>query len=144
MYRASILTNNRLLATVYEFILFGFAVYKSIVSSTARVKLNRRQSLMAVLLQENIIYFLLCVSLCLIFGLLLNPFHRIGFLLIVNNLMAVVCRSFHWQTFTEPYSHWPYRKGVHRYSLVRVWVRDFRQLYWEKLNGRQIAHSMHQ
>ena len=95
MYRASILTNDRLLATVYEFILFGFAVYKSIVSSTARVKLNRRQSLMAVLLQENIIYFLLCVSLCLIFGLLLNPFYRIGFLLIVNNLMAVVCRSFH-------------------------------------------------
>jgi len=69
-------------ATVYEFILFGFAVYKSIVSSTARVKLNRRQSLMAVLLQENIIYFLL-----------------IGFLLIVNNLMAVESIGIPWFGF---------------------------------------------
>jgi len=59
-------------ATVYEFILFGFAVHKSIVSSTARVKLNHRQSLKAVLLQENILYFFASVSLCLIFGLLMN------------------------------------------------------------------------
>jgi len=69
-------------ATVYEFILFGFAVYKSIISSTVRVKLNHRQSLAAVLLQENIIYFFV-----------------IGCLLVVNNLMAVGSAGIPWFGF---------------------------------------------
>lgn len=69
-------------ATVYEFILFGFAVYKSIVSSTAQAKLNRRRSLTAVLLQENILYFLV-----------------IGFVLIVNNLMVVGATGIPWFGF---------------------------------------------
>jgi len=69
-------------ATVYEFILFGFAVHKCIVSRTARVKLNHRQSLAAVLLQENILYFLV-----------------ISCLLIVNNLMAVGSNIIPWFGF---------------------------------------------
>ncbi|KIM39377.1 hypothetical protein M413DRAFT_74975 [Hebeloma cylindrosporum] len=69
-------------ATVYEFILFGFAVYKNIVSSSARIKLNNRKSLTAVLLQENIIYFFV-----------------IGCLLVVNNLMVVRSTGVPWFGF---------------------------------------------
>jgi hypothetical protein len=69
-------------ATVYEFILFGFAVSKSIVSNTSRVKLNHRQSLSAVLLQENILYFFV-----------------IGCLLVVNNLMVIKTTGIPWFGF---------------------------------------------
>ena len=45
-------------ATLFEFVLFGMAVYKTIVSSSAKVNINGRRSLTAILLSENIIYFL--------------------------------------------------------------------------------------
>ena len=44
-------------ATFFEFVLFGMAVYKAVVSSSAKIKLNGRRSLTAILLHENIIYF---------------------------------------------------------------------------------------
>ncbi|KIM47051.1 hypothetical protein M413DRAFT_268663 [Hebeloma cylindrosporum] len=44
-------------ATLFEFILFGMAVYKTIVSSSARVDINGRRSLTAILLSDNIVYF---------------------------------------------------------------------------------------
>jgi len=69
-------------ATVYEFVLFGFALYKAATSSTAGIKLNHRPSLTAVLLQENIIYFLV-----------------IGCLLIFNNLMVVGATRIPWFGF---------------------------------------------
>ena len=43
--------------TLFEFGLFGMAVYKTVVSYTAKVKLNGRRSLSAILLHENIVYF---------------------------------------------------------------------------------------
>jgi len=69
-------------ATVYEFILFGFALYKAVNSRTARINVNHRPSLMAVLLQENILYFL-----------------AIGCLLIFNNLMVVRATGIPWFGF---------------------------------------------
>jgi len=44
-------------ATLFEFVLFGMAVYKTVVSSSAKIKLNGRRSLTAILLHENIVYF---------------------------------------------------------------------------------------
>jgi len=69
-------------ATVYEFILFGFALYKAVTSSTAGIKLNDRPTLKAVLLQQNILYFLI-----------------IGCILIVNNLMVVGATRIPWIGF---------------------------------------------
>jgi len=69
-------------ATVYEFILFGFALYKAITSSAARIKFDDRPSLISVLLQENILYFLV-----------------IGCLLIFNNLMVVGATRIPWFGF---------------------------------------------
>jgi len=59
-------------ATMYELLLFGFALYKAATSSTVGMKLNHRPSLTAILLQENIRYFLV-----------------VGCILIFNNLMNV-------------------------------------------------------
>jgi hypothetical protein len=69
-------------ATVYEFILFGFALYKAVASSSAWIKLNRRPTLMAVLIQGNILYFLV-----------------ISGLLIFNNLMVVDGLGIPWLGF---------------------------------------------
>ena len=44
-------------ATGFEVILFGFAIAKCFISSSARTKLNERLSLIAILLRENILYF---------------------------------------------------------------------------------------
>jgi len=44
-------------ATVFESMLFLFVVYKGITSISARIRLNRRLSLVAVLIQENTLYF---------------------------------------------------------------------------------------
>jgi hypothetical protein len=44
-------------ATLFEFVLFALALYKTIVSSSAKIKLNGRRSLAAILLHENIMYF---------------------------------------------------------------------------------------
>lgn len=43
--------------TLFEFVLFGMAVYKTIVSSSAKVDINGRRSLAATLLTENLVYF---------------------------------------------------------------------------------------
>ncbi|KIM37264.1 hypothetical protein M413DRAFT_30990 [Hebeloma cylindrosporum] len=59
-------------ATFFEFILFTLAVYKTIVSSSAKIKLNGRWSLTAILLHENIVYFFV-----------------VGCVLVFNNLMVV-------------------------------------------------------
>jgi len=69
-------------ATVYEFVLFGFALYKATTSSTAQIKLNHRPSLTAVMLQQNILYFLV-----------------IGCLLIFNGLMNVGATPIPWFGF---------------------------------------------
>jgi len=44
-------------ATLFEFVLFALALYKTIVSSSAKIKLNGRRSLTAILLHDNIMYF---------------------------------------------------------------------------------------
>jgi hypothetical protein len=69
-------------ATVYEFVLFGFALYKAATSSTAGIKLNNRPSLTAVLLLQNILYFLI-----------------IGCILIFNILMVVGTTQIPWFGF---------------------------------------------
>jgi len=65
--------------SVFEIILFAFALQKAIASSTARIKLNGRFSLTAVLLGDHIIYFI-----------------GITILLILNNLMAVSATHIPW------------------------------------------------
>jgi hypothetical protein len=40
-----------------NFFLFALALYKTIVSSSAKIQLNGRRSLAAILLHENIMYF---------------------------------------------------------------------------------------
>lgn len=45
-------------ATVYEIILFGFAVYKSTRSLTLKVQLGERWSLGAIMVGDNMLYFL--------------------------------------------------------------------------------------
>ena len=50
-------------ATFFEFVLFAMAVYKTIVSYAAKVRLNGRRSLSAILLHENIVYFFVWVFL---------------------------------------------------------------------------------
>jgi len=59
-------------ATIYELLLFGFALYKAATSSATAMKLGHRPSLTAILLQENILYFMVA-----------------GCILIFNNLMNV-------------------------------------------------------
>ena len=54
---AAILVNTWFAATLFEFILFGMVVYKSIFSSSAKIKINGRLSLTAILLHGNIVYF---------------------------------------------------------------------------------------
>jgi hypothetical protein len=69
-------------ATMYEFLLFGFALYKAATSSTALIKLNHRLSLTAVLLRQNMLYFLV-----------------IGCILVFNNLMNVGATPVPWFGF---------------------------------------------
>jgi len=69
-------------ATVYEFLLFGLALYKAATSSTARIKFNDRPSLAAVLLRENLLYFLV-----------------IGCILTFNNIMVVGLTNVPWFGF---------------------------------------------
>jgi len=45
------------IAMLFEFVLFGFAIYKSIVSRSANMKINQRSTLSRILLNENIVYF---------------------------------------------------------------------------------------
>ncbi|CAA7269671.1 unnamed protein product [Cyclocybe aegerita] len=70
--------------TVFEFILFLFVVYKSLVSVSARIRLNQRVSLTAVLLQENMLYFF-----------------SVACLLIFNNLMVVGATHIPWFGFGD-------------------------------------------
>jgi len=65
--------------SVFEIILFAFALQKAIASSTARIKLNGRFSLTVVLLGDHVIYFI-----------------GITILLILNNLMAVSATHVPW------------------------------------------------
>lgn len=69
-------------AMLFEFVLFGFAVYKTAVSTAARMKLNERTSLTGILLHENILYFLVVAG-----------------LLILNNLMANGATGIPWFGF---------------------------------------------
>ncbi|PPQ92205.1 hypothetical protein CVT25_008979 [Psilocybe cyanescens] len=46
-----------LAAMSFEFVLFGFAVFKAFVSTSALAQINERASLISVLLSENILYF---------------------------------------------------------------------------------------
>ncbi|KAF9532630.1 hypothetical protein CPB83DRAFT_890820 [Crepidotus variabilis] len=67
-------------ATLFEFLLFGFVFYKSVVS--ARVKVNGRSTLAAVLIHENMTYFTI-----------------VTLVLILNNLMAVRETNIPWFGF---------------------------------------------
>ncbi|KAF9563829.1 hypothetical protein CPC08DRAFT_760601 [Agrocybe pediades] len=69
-------------AMLFEFVLFGFAIYKTIVSKSANTRINQRQSLTRVLLNENIVYFGIVAS-----------------LLIFNNLMVVGATRIPWFGF---------------------------------------------
>jgi len=66
-------------ATLFEFNLFVLALYKSAVSRSAQVKLNGRLPLSAVLLQDNILYFL-----------------GIACILVLNNIMAIGTTPIPW------------------------------------------------
>ncbi|PPQ80158.1 hypothetical protein CVT25_001451 [Psilocybe cyanescens] len=66
-------------AMLFEFNLFGFAIYKSIVSVAARTKLNDRPSLVSILLNENILYFFV-----------------VAFVLFINNLMVIKATGIPW------------------------------------------------
>ncbi|KAF8160037.1 hypothetical protein B0H34DRAFT_674292 [Crassisporium funariophilum] len=66
-------------ATLFEFNLFIFALCKSAVSTSARVKLNERFPLITILLQDNILYFL-----------------GVAGVLIMNNIMAVGTTRIPW------------------------------------------------
>ncbi|CAA7266800.1 unnamed protein product [Cyclocybe aegerita] len=69
-------------ATIFEFVLFSFVIYKAIVSTSARIRLNKRLSLTAILLSENTVYFLV-----------------IAILLIFNNLMVIGATKIPWFGF---------------------------------------------
>jgi len=83
---------------LFEFILFVMAVYKTVVSSSARMRLNGRWSLTAILLHENIVYFFVCVfTPCPLTGgrdseILLFFITRVGCILVLNNLMVFVSK----------------------------------------------------
>jgi hypothetical protein len=66
-------------AMFFEFVLFGFAIYRIVTSRFDRIKLNKRQSLAAVLLNENVGYFFI-----------------VACLLIFNNLMAAGLMRIPW------------------------------------------------
>jgi len=59
-------------ATLFEFNLFILALYKSAVSTSARMKLNGRLTLITILLQDHILYFL-----------------GIACILVLSNIMAI-------------------------------------------------------
>jgi len=69
-------------AMLFEFVLFGFAIYKSIVSHSANMKIFGRPTLSRILLKENILYF--AVIACLLF---------------FNNLMVVGATKIPWFGF---------------------------------------------
>lgn len=69
-------------AMLFEFVLFGFAIHKSVVSTAARMKLNQRTTLTGILLHENILYFLV-----------------VACLLVFNNLMALGATKIPWFGF---------------------------------------------
>ncbi|KAF9479986.1 hypothetical protein BDN70DRAFT_654957 [Pholiota conissans] len=69
-------------ATVFELTLFGFALYKGIMSNTIRIKIGNRLSLGAVIISENVIYFF-----------------SIACLLVFNNLMVVGATKIPWFGF---------------------------------------------
>ncbi|KAF8199731.1 hypothetical protein BJ912DRAFT_663462 [Pholiota molesta] len=69
-------------ASVFEFVLFGFAVYKGIASNTIRIKIGNRLSLGAIIISENVIYFF-----------------SIACLLVFNNLMVVGATRIPWFGF---------------------------------------------
>ncbi|KIM42609.1 hypothetical protein M413DRAFT_26638 [Hebeloma cylindrosporum] len=58
-------------ATVFELVLFGMAVYKSLVSYAAKVKLNGRLPLSAILLHGNIVYFFVVACVLVLSNLML-------------------------------------------------------------------------
>ncbi|KAJ3725625.1 hypothetical protein DFJ43DRAFT_1002384, partial [Lentinula guzmanii] len=63
-------------ATIYEGILFGFALYKTIQSNASQLRKGNRISLRSILLRDNLVYF---------FG--------VACILVFNNLMVVVSTS---------------------------------------------------
>ncbi|CAA7266450.1 unnamed protein product [Cyclocybe aegerita] len=111
--------------TVFEFTLFLFVVYKSIVSVSARIRLNQRVSLTAVLLQENILYFF-SVACLLIFNNLMvvgathipwfgfGPFHAaIG---IVTCRMLIHLRKFALENFDDSMNTYGRKRGPLRFE----------------------------
>ncbi|KAF8150910.1 hypothetical protein B0H34DRAFT_801819 [Crassisporium funariophilum] len=69
-------------ATIFELVLFVFALFKSAVSTSARVKLNGRVTLTAFLIHDNMLYFI-----------------GVSALLIFNNLMVVRATMIPWFGF---------------------------------------------
>ncbi|KAF8963229.1 hypothetical protein BDZ97DRAFT_1821153 [Flammula alnicola] len=69
-------------ATAFEGVLFGFALYRAAMSVAARTKLNQRLSLTAILIHENILYFLV-----------------VSCILVLNNLMVVGATRIPWFGF---------------------------------------------
>lgn len=94
---------------LFEFVLFGFAIFKAVASSSAHVKINERSTLTSVLLRENIVYFAMYVmSILFSFRQMSEAFNHIhnsiGSLLLFNNIMVVVRKilfrhrfSFDWE-----------------------------------------------
>jgi len=68
--------------TVFEFVLFLFALYKGCTSIATRVRVNQRLTLVSVLIQGNVLYFF-----------------SIACLLIFNNLMVIGATKIPWFGF---------------------------------------------
>ena len=82
-------------ATLFEFVLFGMAVYKTIVSSSAKMKVNGRRSLAAILLHGNIVYFFLYAFWIMRAHVILKVrfIFRMACVFVFNNLMVAVSLS---------------------------------------------------
>ncbi|KAJ3984371.1 hypothetical protein F5890DRAFT_1411773 [Lentinula detonsa] len=76
-------------ATIYEGILFGFALYKTIQSNASQLRKGNRISLRSILLRDNLVYF---------FG--------IACILVFNNLMVVGVTHIPW------FSYGPFHAAV--------------------------------
>ncbi|KIM37267.1 hypothetical protein M413DRAFT_448572 [Hebeloma cylindrosporum] len=69
-------------ATLFEFVLFGMAVYKTVISPPPGMRINGRRSLTAVLLHQNVLYFF-----------------TVACVLVLNNLMVVCGTHVPWFGF---------------------------------------------
>jgi len=126
-------------ATLFEFVLFGMAVYKTVVSYTAKVRVNGHRSLSAILLHENIVYFFVwvfCIALkdaCMgsrklnvrIFSHLV---WRVFWCLITSWSWCVLCAYWHYASSARHGSHFLALGQFISYLLLDTFSHSFSYL----------------